>query len=76
MVGAVAFFATYEIYKNKMLMLRAKKPDEMDTIYILTAGSLAGAAYVVISHPFETVAGIHYYFMSYQAPIHVSIDIC
>ena len=58
MVGAVAFFATYEIYKNKMLMLRAKKPDEMDSVSILTAGSLAGAAYVIISHPFETVAGI------------------
>ena len=58
MVGAVAFFATYEMYKNKMMMLRAKMPDETDTVSILTAGSLAGAAYVVISHPFETVAGI------------------
>ena len=57
MVGAVAFFATYEMYKNKMMMLRAKMPDETDTVSILTAGSLAGAAYVVISHPFETVAG-------------------
>lgn len=56
-MGAVAFFATYEECKNKMLMLRAKRPDEMDTPSILVAGSLAGAAYVIISHPFETVAG-------------------
>ena len=57
-LGNAAFFVAYQTVKNK---LTSYKDESKNTIIgegsvILLAGAAAGLAYVVVSHPFETIS--------------------
>ncbi len=55
-IGSVAFFAAYEVTKKQLSHAAGIKPKEANGNIILLSGGLAGLAYVLVAHPFETAA--------------------
>ena len=57
-LGNAAFFVAYQTVKNKISKVNkdADKPLIDQGVAILLAGAAAGFAYVIVSHPFETMS--------------------
>lgn len=55
-MGSVSFFAAYQVAKSRINLLSGRNVNESTSDSILLAGGIAGMAYVVSSHPFESTA--------------------
>ena len=55
-LGNAAFFVAYQTVKNKLAHNKEDNTYINEGTAILLAGAAAGLAYVVVSHPFETIS--------------------
>lgn len=55
-IGSAAFFAAYELTKTRLCHMTGKSVHKAGNDIILASGGVAGFAYVLVAHPFETMA--------------------
>lgn len=55
-IGSAAFFAAYELTKVRLCRWSGRRTHQAGHEIILASGGVAGFAYVLVAHPFETAA--------------------